>query len=317
MSGPRLRHDRPPDEWSKVRLNPTRVAAGIGALGVTAAASLAITAPADAVEVKTGIGRGQALVYIESPTATVIKTGKNSYRMFMPPNSTGQWMGERTDGKGKTSTRVGDITAKKLSNKWSSFRYTSASVPSTLAWASSDGMTSRLVKLSRPTITDSGVRFDFTSPFAIPSTLTDVSINLQRAPKKSQARTPSANPAAATSTDDYNFQVTGDLWIGSNAPYANQINSRVYNASNNNTCWTGGGAKVMNDDDKGNVYSVTSNTCANVAYENAVAATSSIDAYGASVDWPDRGSGSLSYFLYVTPQGAAQFKFTHQVMSFS
>ena len=101
-------------------------------------------------------------------------------------------------------------------------------------------MTSALVKLSRPKITDAGVRFDFTSPFTIPSTLTDMSINLQRAPRKSQAR----------ATDSYNFQISGDLWIGANAPYSNQINSRIYNASNNNTCWTGSGAKVMNEDDE-------------------------------------------------------------------
>lgn len=227
--------------------------------------------------------------------------------MTLAPDSSGQWMGERTDAKGNTSTRVGDITAKKLSNKWSSFRYTDASIPATLAWASSDGMTSALVKLSRPKITDSGVRFDFTSPFTIPSTLTDVSINLQRAPKKAQVR----------ATDSYNFQVSGDLWIGSNAPYSNQINSRIYNASNNNTCWTGDGAKVMNEDDKSHAYSVTSNTCANVSYVNQVAATSSVPAYGASVAWPSRGNGNLTYFLYVTPADAPQFKFTQQVMSFS
>ena len=100
-----------------MKLNPTRVVVGIVALGVTAAASLAIAAPASSVEAKTGIGRGQALVYIESPTATVIKTGKRSYSMTLAPDSTGQWMGERTDDTGKTSTRVGNITAKKLSNK--------------------------------------------------------------------------------------------------------------------------------------------------------------------------------------------------------
>ena len=233
--------------------------------------------------------------------------------MTLSPDSSGQWMGERTDAKGNTSTRVGDITAKKLSNKWSSFRYTDASIPATLAWASSDGMTSALVKLSRPKITDSGVRFDFTSPFTIPSTLTDVSINLQRAPKKTQVR----------ATDSYNFQVSGDLWIGANAPASNQINSRIYNASNNNTCWTGSGAKVMNEDDEIRQYSVTSNTCASIDYANAIAATSSLPAYGASVAWPyTKASGSvvagnLTYLLYVTPPNADQFKFNHQVMSFS
>lgn len=284
----------------------------VAALGLMAS-TVASTAPASSVEAKTGIGRGQALVYIDSPTATVIKTGKRSYTMTLPPDSTGQWMGERTDDKGKTSTRVGDITAKKLSKKWSNFRYTDASVPATLSWAASDGMTSALVKLSRPKITDAGVRFAFTSPVAIPSTLTDVSINLQRARGKSQIR----------STDSYNFQISGDLWIGANAPNSNEINSRIYNASNNNTCWTGDGAKVMNEDDNFRQYSVTSNTCASIDYANAIAATSSLPAYGASVAWPSKkpsGSvvaGNLTYILYVTPPDADQFKFNHQVMSFS
>lgn len=296
-----------------MRLISTRVVVGIAALSATAAASLAIAAPASSVEAKTGIGRGQALVYIDSPTATVIKTGNRSYFMTLAPDSTGQWMGERTDDTGKTSTRVGDITAKKLSRKWGNFRYTDASVPATLSWTTSDGISSALVKLSRPKITDAGVRFDFTSPFAIPSTLIDVSINLQRAPRKPQVR----------ATDSYNFQISGDLWIGANAPYSNQINSRIYNASNNNTCWTGDGAKVMNDDDKVRQYSVTSNTCASIDYENAVAATSSLPAYGASVAWPSTkpsGSvvaGNLTYILYVTPPDADQFKFNHQVMSFT
>lgn len=306
-----------------MKLNTTRVAACLASLCVTAAVTLAIAAPASSVEAKTGIGRGQALVYIDSPTATVVKTGKRSYSMTLAPDSSGQWMGERPDAKGNTSTRVGDITAKKLSNKWSSFRYTDASIPATLAWASSDGMTSALVKLSRPKITDAGVRFDFTSPFTIPSTLTDVSINLQRAPVKSPARSSSSTPPCSSSTDATNFQISGDLCIGSNAPDVNKINSRIYNASNNNTCWTGDGAKVMNEDDKSNQYSVTSNTCASIEYENAIAATSSVSAYGASVAWPSTkpsGSvvaGNLAYILYVTPPDADQFKFNHQVMSFS
>lgn len=296
-----------------MKLNPIRVVAGVAALGVTAAASLAIAAPASSVEAKTGIGKGRALVYVEAPTATVTKTGKNSYRMVLPPGSTGQWMGERTDAEGNTRTRVGDLTAKKLSKKWTSFRYGDAAVPATLAWMGSDAMASALVRLSRPKVTDSGVRFDFTSKSRIPSTLEDVSINVQRAPGKSQAR----------STDAYNFQVSGDLWIGANVVNSTKINTRVYNSSNNNTCWTGDGAKTISDD-MSKIQSVTANTCANVQYSNSQPGSSSYPDYGVSVQWPapaTRGQpetkGTLTYLLFVTPPDQAQFKLNHQIISWS
>lgn len=291
-------------------MSTSKILAVSAALGL-AAAGVLVVPPAHAVDQKQGIGSGRALVYIDSPNATVVKTGKHSYTMTLSPESSGQWMGERTDAAGNKRTRVGDITAKKLSNKWGNFRYAKAAVPATLAWVSSDGPSAALVKLSRPKTTDAGVRFDFTSIRRIPSSLTDVSINLQRAAGK-----------GARSTDSYNLNITGDLWIGANYVADNEINTRVYNASNNNTCWTGGGAKVMKDTDSSRFYSVTSNTCANVAYENQIVPASSSDSpYGAGVEWPTQKDGrtepgNLTYFLYVTPSGASQFKFTQQVMSF-
>lgn len=290
-----------------------RILAATAAVAVTASALVMVGQPAQSREGETGIGKGRALVYVEAPTATVTKTGKNSYRMVLPPGSTGQWMGERTDVEGNTRTRVGDLTAKKLSKKWTSFRYGDAAVPATLAWMGSDAMASALVRLSRPKVTDSGVRFDFTSKSRIPSTLEDVSINLQRAPGKSQAR----------STDAYNFQVSGDLWIGANVVNSTKINTRVYNDSNNNTCWTGDGAKTISDD-MSKIQSVTANTCANVQYSNSQPGSSSYPDYGVSVQWPapaNKGQpatpGTLTYLLFVTPPDEAQFKFNHQIMSWS
>lgn len=281
----------------------TRVISVVAALGMSAAAVVLVGAPAHSVEDKGGIGKGRALVYVETPSATVTKVGKNSYRMILPPGSTGQWMGERTDSKGNTQTRVGDINAKKLSNKWTRFRYGDAAVPATLAWVASDGPSSALVRVSRPKVTDKGVRFDFTSKFTIPSTLTDVSINLQRAQGNPQAR----------STDTYNLNVTGDLWLGGNVTDDDEVNTRIYNASNNNTCWTGSGAKVIYFGDP-TQYSVAANTCASVAYTNQ------LSSYGVDVTWPtERGGvqGALTYYLSVTPPNAAPFQFTQQLMSWS
>ncbi|MGI9197534.1 MAG: hypothetical protein ACR2KE_08760 [Candidatus Nanopelagicales bacterium] len=280
--------------------------------GVTVVASAFVLAgvPAQSQEQKNGIGSGRAVIHIDAPTATVTKVGKNSYRMVLPPGSSGQWMGERTDARGKERTLVGDLNAKKLSNKWGKFRYTSAGVPATLAWGGNDGFSAALVQLSQPTLTDAGVRFDFTSRSTIPASLTDVSINLQRAPEKSRVR----------STDAHNVNITGDLWIGGNVESSAQVDTRIYNASNNNTCWTGSGAKVINDS-MSPEQTVTANTCASIAYDNRYAATSDYPAYGVKAVFPIPGkpnsSGSLTYLLTITPSGQAPYTYTQQLMTWS
>lgn len=76
-----------------------RLLSALAVAGLIAASSLTLgVAPASAAE---GVGSGRAVIRIDAPTATVIKTGKNSYRMVLPPDSSGQWMGERTNDAGK------------------------------------------------------------------------------------------------------------------------------------------------------------------------------------------------------------------------
>ncbi|MGI9197533.1 MAG: hypothetical protein ACR2KE_08755 [Candidatus Nanopelagicales bacterium] len=296
-----------------------RALAVTSALGIAASALVLAGVPAQSQEQKTGIGSGRAVIHIDAPTATVVKTGKNSYRMVLPPDSSGQWMGERTNAAGVTQTRVGDLTATRLSTKWTKFRYTSQGVLSTLAWTTSEGPSTALVRLSQPKVTDAGVRFDFTSKFTIPSRLKDVSINLQRAPEGSQRASGKAQPR---STDSNNFHITGDLWIGSNFDYfegiVSSVSTRIYNASNNNTCWTGNGAYVIQSGSS-DAVSVTTNTCANITYQNQfIPASSTATPYGVTPRWPGATyPGSLTYFLLITPSGQAQYKFTQSVVSWS
>lgn len=279
-----------------------RILSVIAAAGL-AASSLALgAAPASASG--EGIGSGRALVRIDAPTATVVKTGKNSYRMILPPDSSGQWMGERTNAAGKTQVRVGDVTAKKLSTKWTRFRYTSKAVPSTIAWMTSDGPSAALVRLTQPKVTDAGVRFDFTSPLAIPSRLQDVSINVSRAPEKNEVR-----------SDQYTYKISDYLYIGYSLDSTEVVYSRIFNKSNNNTCfdhtnkYPGSGSPTQNT-------SVGNNNCDNINYVNLNSN------YGLSVYFDGSGGFStLSYYLTLTPldpktekPNGAPFSFSQQLM---
>ena len=268
-------------------MRPPRLLSVLAAAGLIAASSLALgVAPASASG--EGVGSGRALIRIDAPTATVIKTGKNSYRMVLPPDSSGQWMGERTNVAGKKQVRVGDLTAKKLSTTWTKFRYTSKAVPSTLAWMASGGPSTAPVRLSQPKVTDAGVRFDFTSPFAIPSRLKDVSINISRAPEKNRVR----------SSSESVYNITSDLYFGYTQDSSKEVSSRIFNNHNNanNTCfshsntWTGSGTSTQNT-------SVGTNTCDNIKYTNYYSN------YGLSVyfDTTDANYSTLTYYINYTP----------------
>ena len=279
-----------------------RILSVLAAAGLVAASTLALgVAPASAGE---GVGSGRAVVRIDAPTATVVKTGKNSYRMILPPDSSGQWMGERTNDAGKAQVRVGDLTAKKLSTAWTKFRYTSKAVPSTLAWMTSDGPSTAPVRLSQPKVTDAGVRFDFTSPFAIPSRLKDVSINISRAPEKNEVR----------SSSESVYNITADLNIGYTQDSSKEVSSRIFNDTNGNTCfshsntWTGSGTSTQNT-------SVGTNTCDNIKYTNYYSN------YGLSVFFDASGAktSTLTYYINYTPpppsgQSAVTFSFTSTLM---
>ncbi len=268
-------------------------------VGIAAVALSTLTlaiVPAHASET-TGIGSGRAVIRLDAPTATVIKTGKHSYRMVLPQGTTGQWMGERANANGKMRTRVGDLTAGKLAKRWTNFRYSSAPVYTTLMWnAQSAGPGAAVVMLNRPKVTDQGVRLDFTSRFEIPKTMRDVSVNIARAPRAGDATRGDGVQDAV---------VTGTLvvWIKVVSP-PQVAYGRIYDSSGGD-CWGSSDGNPL-----GGTQSVGSGTCAGVGYSNYVTSGSP---YGVSTNYSAKPNQSTAlYDLNVTPSGQSSFQYSHQ-----
>lgn len=273
------------------------VISAVATLGIAASALVLAVPPAAHAQ---GVGSGRAVIRLDAPSATLTKTGKHSYRMVLPQGTTGQWMGERTNAQGKSQVLVGNITAKKLSNRWGNFRYAQSGAYATLVWGSTpDASTSAVVKLDQPTLTGSGVRFDFTSRASIPKSLTDVTLNIARAAgRHSRSTTQTAVIADALTVS---LEVTDTM---------SQVKARIYNAGNNNTCW---GVATINGHQS---VAVNTNTCDNIPYTNwYVAGSNGSVTYGVSVNFPDpkrpSTTGSALYNLKVTPSGQSSFQWTH------
>lgn len=277
----------------------------IASASVAASALISVTSPGQAAQEKVGVGHGRAVIHVDVASATVTRTGKHAYRMTIPLDSPGQWMGERTNAQGTSRTVVGDLSAKKLSNRWSRFRYGSARASGTLAWFTAGIPSAARVRLGRPTITSQGVRFDFTSRAKIPSRISDVSMNLLKAPDR-KAR-----------ASDWDINIADDLYIEAGYYNSSYVYTRIYNSSNDNTCWTGSGAKNIQQGDP-NPVSVTTNTCDNILYENAIPASGGNPAYGVWVVWVKGTTpGNMTYYLTITPPAPnPSFAFTQQVMVF-
>lgn len=256
------------------------------AAALVAAAVVVSSSPAQAE----GVGSGRAVVRIDAPSATVIKTGKNSYRMVLPEGTTGQWMGERPDAQGKQITRVGDLTAGKLANRWTRFRYSSSPVYTTLTWDDGSHVPSAaLVMLSRPRVTDQGVRFEFTSRADLPRTLSDVSLHVSRAPGAGDGPRKSGQPQSAV--------VTGTMMVAINFDSMGRVLGRIYSSPSTN-CWGGdSGAKV------GSNTSVGSGTCGGIPYADYETIA---PPFGIAFD-PTRNQ--VYFNLNVTPAGQSPYQY--------
>ncbi|MGI9197804.1 MAG: hypothetical protein ACR2KE_10125, partial [Candidatus Nanopelagicales bacterium] len=268
-----------------------RTLAGAVAGGVVATALIA-GLPAHAVDQQAGIGSGRAVIRIDVPSATVQKVGKNAYRMVLPPGYTGQWMGERTNARGTERTLVRDLTAGKLANRWTNFRYTTAPANATLTWnrqSTEPGVA--VIMLSAPTVTPQGVSFGFTSRRNVPGTLTDASLGIARAARAGDK--PRTQVQIAT--------VTGSMTVWINPISSKQVYARIYDASGSN-CWGGSsGNQVVGD------VSVGSGTCAGNAYTNSMSdPTAGIVADLA----PVTGNSCVIFYLNVTPPNQAMFQYS-------
>lgn len=268
----------------------TRLLASGAALGVAAATLVATGLPVQAAEGAPGLGSGRALVRLDIPRATIAKEGKGRYRLVLPPGTTGQWMGERKDSAGRQRSLVGDITAKKLTNRWSNLRYTKDDLGAFLQWNTSSSTDNRVarVQLGKPRITSEGVVFTFASEDSIPLKISDVTLHLPKAPEKQRG-----GRAVTPGYDDRN--VSGDLWI-SYTPNDGSVTTGIYNVSNGNFCFGKHTYGVQTDN---NVYyqSVGSNTCATVYYEDYYLKSAGAQhPHGVEVT-----SQGLQYQLTVTP----------------
>jgi hypothetical protein len=232
-----------------------------------------------------GVGSGRAVIRLDAPTATVVKTGKNSYRMVLPEGTTGQWMGERSTPDG-SAVLVRDITAKKLSSRWSNFKYGKSGVYASLVWNSSAYRPSWAgILLSEPMRTDEGVRFDFTSRSAVPRSLTDVTLNIAQAAGKARGTT-------------YSATVAGAMKVSVEVIDALTIHARLYDSAG--TCWE----KTISGR---NSASVGSGTCdGTTTYTNYI--TGSYP-YGVQLSPPEPKASSAGALvrLIVTPVGQAPF----------
>ena len=272
-------------------------------VGALAASGLFIAvAPAQAKE----ITPGRAVVRIDAPKATVKKIGANSYRIVLPKSATGQWMGDRTTSDGKRQILVGDLTAAKLVNNWSNFKFAADDAEATLVWRESRDLHAAVIYLAKPRISDNGVVFEFTSDSTIPAQLTGASINLRRA-------------SGGTRSTLNTYTVSGDLKFSFELINTYEVKARIFNSSNNNTCW---GTADIKANTKTSPYpdvkaSVANNTCATVNYQSLVIYETSSEnvRYGVYVDWPENCSsttstqGTATMYLKYQPPGSNQMEY--------
>lgn len=264
----------------------SKILTSVTAAALVASAMVMSSAPAQAE----GIGSGRAVIRIDAPTATVTKVGKHAYRMVLPEGTTGQWMGERPDAQGKQITRVGDLTAGKLANRWTKFRYAKAPVYTTLMWNSESAAPGyALIMLDKPKMTDAGVRFDFTSRADIPRSMRDVTVNIARAPGKGDS-------TRALGVQD--AVVTGTMVVWINAASAVAVVGRIFDSSGG-SCWGGTDGILLSKS-----TSVGSGTCAGIAYQNY---TTSSNPYGFSFAPPP---SRVLVSLNVTPPNQTAYHYS-------
>ena len=282
----------------------------IGTLAVALSALTFATAPAQASGKGTGVGSGRAIIRIDAAEATVTKTGKHAYSMVLPLDSSGQWMGERTNANDKTRLRVGDLTAQKLANKWGNFRYTKSGVLATLSWSEgSPDHQMMLVKLAMPTITDAGVKFTFTSKRAIPTTLTDLSLNLRRAPgKHERTRLPRATS---------NYPVESTMGIADGVDVYMQVNNatQVYGKIfDSNTCWQA----TLNSPNTQQNHQATASVGGSC---NGIALADEYTGYGMHATFPYGDhhdiTGDAGFSLKYTPSGQSTMSWAQTMVNWS
>lgn len=178
-------------------------------------------------------GEGAAIVRIDAATISVRPMGDGRYRLTLPEDARGQWMGDRAAPGGGTRLLVGRLTAVDLAKRWSDLRYRSGAwADGTLTWASgSTRAHTAAVRLTRPVVRPSrAVTIDVVSAVALPRTLIDSTVNLARAvdarPRAFPVRT-SYNLADSLVVESYVQGVDGaaqeSIWSGPDSCFSQWI----------------------------------------------------------------------------------------------
>lgn len=259
--------------------------------GVLLVVGLAMsTLPAQA-DSSSGSGTGRAVIHLDAKRATVEADGNGIYTLTLPRRASGQWMGERKNARGEVRTRVGDITGAQVAARWGAFKYTDASVPATLLWnRGSGGPSAASIQIQAPRLTDAGIVVEMTSQAEIPSSLEDVSLSISRAPGKKVRSLPTQTQS-----------VTSDLWISNANSDATHATARIYNSTNNNTCYSQSAVSTTERP----IFSVPSNTCDNIAYANAF--TDSNTPNGVYMKFLLGKSGQTAFSLNITPPNQSTY----------
>lgn len=277
-------------------------------LVVAAAAGVAVSTLAVAAvpaQAASGIGKGRAVVHVDSAQATTVMQADGSYLLSMPQGTTGQWMGERKVA-GKTKVLVGNLTGEKLASNWSNLKYTASGVVGTLKWGDAmtdpKGNTTAVVRVSKPQATGTGVTFVLQSQQELPATMANVILSLDRAPQHKSTR--STYPLTQTAV------VSGNLSVSVANSNADTATFRIFDSSGATaTCFTGDQTATNN------AASVGSRTCAgNFTYADNSMCWYNDKYYvncGVSSSW---GSSSTSirsglFSLFVTPKGQSTYAY--------
>lgn len=280
----------------------TRIAKLLPAASLAALAAsflVVMSSPAQAE----GVSSGRAVIRLDATSATVTKVGRNTYRMVLPEETTGQWMGERSKANGKRMVRVGDLTAGKLAKNWSNFRYGKSKAYTTLIWNNAQpNAKGAVVKLGQPTITSSGVRLEFTTREKVPGSMKNVTVNLARAPRSGDA-------TRSVGVQTANMSGTMTAWVNVKDPQT--FFARIFDSSGSGSnCWGGtNGVKVSPDSP---AASVGSGTCAGIPYVNYVGSASGGYGVTGAFNQGSTTAGSTTFTVKVTPPGQASFQYNHK-----
>ena len=289
-------------------------------LAVGLAASLTLAAPAASASAKgQGLGAGPAHVRVDAGAGviqTIEKTGKHTFRMWFRTDASGQWMGMRTDRKGRERTLVGDLNANRLLKHWGHLRLASRGARGSLAWDGPSGQEIAPVSVSIPVLTAKGVRFDFTSPRALPDTVKGASLNLLGAgsvmdrtvmDRSGMDRSGMAAPRWAITPAPGDVNITSDLWIQVADITASSVTTGIYDATTGKFCFAQTTLKAS-------VNLPVDFFCDKILISDVV--TYETPNHGAEFTVNSSGS-QLAYNIWVSPTNENVFGFTHVVGSAS